>query len=159
MLWFFFPFLQCVILFLVHVKNLKCHHQQNFLGHFVQSNLQQFIQTFIHWWRWLPCKVPTSTSGAVWGSVSCPKTLHADQGDQTSDLPITRRRLYPWATAAHKTLLLKYLSSRLSLYSVTSHYVKHDVCLAHFHHYWATCLLVCPTYCSANSVTNMFNLL
>ena len=35
------------------------------------------IHTFIHWWRWLPCKVPTSTS-AVWGSVSCPQYTSAD---------------------------------------------------------------------------------
>ena len=32
--------------------------------------------------------VPTSTSGAVWGSVSCPETLgHADQGNWTCNLP------------------------------------------------------------------------
>ena len=36
------------------------------------------------------CKLLTSTS-AVWGSVSCPRTLwHADQGKRTSDLLITR---------------------------------------------------------------------
>ena len=61
------------------------------------------IHTFIHWWRWLPCKVPTSTSGAVWGWVSCPRTLrHADpdQGNRTSDLPVTRCRLYPPSTSA-----------------------------------------------------------
>ena len=59
--------------------------------------------SFIHWWRWLPCKVPTSTSGAVWGSVSCPWMLwHADQGNQTSDLQITRIWLYPWARAASR---------------------------------------------------------
>ena len=47
------------------------------------SNLHQFIHTFIHWWQWLPCKVLTSTSGTVWSSVSCPRTLwHADQGNQ-----------------------------------------------------------------------------
>ena len=40
---------------------------------FVQSDIQLFIHTFIHWWWWLPCKVPASTSGAVWGSVSCPR--------------------------------------------------------------------------------------
>ena len=46
------------------------------------------------------CKVVTSTSGAVWGSVSWPRTpQHADQGNQTSNLPLTRRWLYPWATA------------------------------------------------------------
>ena len=27
------------------------------------------IHTFIHWWRWLQCKVPTSTWGAVCGLV------------------------------------------------------------------------------------------
>ena len=27
---------------------------------FVQSNIQKFIHTFIHWWLWLPRKVPTS---------------------------------------------------------------------------------------------------
>ena len=44
----------------------------------------------------------TSTSGAVCGSISCPRTLwHADQGNRTSALPITRRWLYPWAAAAH----------------------------------------------------------
>ena len=32
----------------------------------------------------------------LWGSVSCPRTLrHADQGNGTSDLLITRRWLYP----------------------------------------------------------------
>ena len=47
----------------------------------------------------LPCKVPTSTSGAVWGSISCPRTLrHADHGNWTSDLFIRRHWLYPWAT-------------------------------------------------------------
>ena len=41
------------------------------------------------------------TSGAVWGSVSCPKTLrHADQGNRTSDFPITWPWLYSWVTAA-----------------------------------------------------------
>ena len=63
----------------------------------------QMSASFIHWWRWLPCKVPTSTSGAVWGSVSCPWMLwHADQGNQTSDLQITRIWLYPWARAASR---------------------------------------------------------
>ena len=57
------------------------------------------IHTFRQWW--LPCKVPTSTSGAAWGLVSCPRRLqHAVQGNQTSNPLITRRWLYPWATAA-----------------------------------------------------------
>ena len=49
--------------------------------------VQHDLQIFIHWWPWLPCKVPTSTSGAIWGSASCPRTLrHADQGNWTSNL-------------------------------------------------------------------------
>ena len=61
----------------------------------------------MHWWRWLPpdwgksCEVPTSSSGAVLGSASFPKTLwHAYQGNWAMDIPITRRWLYPRATAA-----------------------------------------------------------
>ena len=54
------------------------------------------IHTFTHRWRWLPCKVPTSTSGAIWGSVSPLRTLwHADQGNQTSNPPITRLHSRP----------------------------------------------------------------
>ena len=41
----------------------------------------------IHWWQLQPSKMPTSTSGAVWGSVSCPRALsHADLGNWTKDL-------------------------------------------------------------------------
>ena len=41
------------------------------------------ICTFINWWRWQPCKVLTSTAGAVLGSVSCPRTLwHAWESKQ-----------------------------------------------------------------------------
>ena len=33
-----------------------------------------------HWWQRLPCKVPTAPPGAIWGSVSCSRTLrHAAQ--------------------------------------------------------------------------------
>ena len=62
---------------------------------------------FIHWWRWLSCKVPTSTSGAVFqGSVSCPRTLrHADQGNQTTP---------PIHTSTLKD----------SLYAITAHAAK-----------------------------------
>ena len=50
------------------------------------------IHTHMHRWLWLPCKVTISTPGAVF----CPRTLwHAEQGNQTSNLPITRRWLYP----------------------------------------------------------------
>ena len=44
-----------------------------FSRHFCPKRLT-VIHTFMHSWRWLPCMVPTSTSGAVWGSVSCPGT-------------------------------------------------------------------------------------
>lgn len=41
--------------------------------------------------------MPTGTSEA--GSVSCPRTLwHTEEGNRTSDLPITRYWLYSWAT-------------------------------------------------------------
>ena len=41
--------------------------------------------------------MPTS---AVWGSVSCSRTLwHAELGNRTSDVPITKCCLYPWARA------------------------------------------------------------
>ena len=39
-----------------------------FLGHFsrrFRPKRLTVIQTFIHWWWWLSCKVPTSTSGAL----------------------------------------------------------------------------------------------
>ena len=40
-----------------------------------------------------------STQGTVWVSVSSPRTLwYVDEGNQTSDLLITRYWLYPWAT-------------------------------------------------------------
>ena len=87
------------------------------LGHLVQSDLQNLIHTFIHRWRWLQCKVPTSTSRAVWGSLSCPSPLrHAGQGNRTSDRPITRRCLYPWDSLLGLYLLLIRLSS--SVYSL-----------------------------------------
>ena len=57
------------------------------------------FHTFTHWWRWLPCEVLTSTSGAVWGSVSWSRMLrHAGRGNLTSNLLITGSWLYPWAT-------------------------------------------------------------
>ena len=46
-----------------------------------------FENTFIHRWRWLPCKVPIGTSGDVWGSITCPRALwHADQGIRISNI-------------------------------------------------------------------------
>ena len=67
---------------------------------FVQSNLQKFIHSYTDGGG---CHgtCPTSTSGAVWGSASYPRTLwHTDQGNWTSNPPITRRQLYLWAKAA-----------------------------------------------------------
>ena len=70
----------------------------------------------------------TSTSGAIWGSVSCPRTLqHADQWNQTSDLQITRCWFYPWATATHEhtqepstwpRLISAHTNHCISLYSI-----------------------------------------
>ena len=46
-----------------------------------------YSNSYIHSWRWLPCKVPTSTLGPLWGSVSCTRTLpRAGQENWTSDL-------------------------------------------------------------------------
>ena len=52
--------------------------------------------------------VPTNTSGAVWGSVSCP---HADQGNQPSDLPLPLSHSCPlllsfFTSWAHKVLII-----------------------------------------------------
>ena len=50
--------------------------------HFCPKQLT-VIHTFIHRCQWLPRKEPTSTSRAVWGSVSCPRTLrHAARGSR-----------------------------------------------------------------------------
>ena len=47
---------------------------------------------------------PTSTSGAVWGSISCPRTLqHRDEGSGTSDHPITRRWALPLSHSCPQT--------------------------------------------------------
>ena len=88
---------------------------------FVQNDLQRFLHIFLLWWSWLPCRyMLTSTSGAVWDSASCPRTLRqADQRYRTSDLPITRRWLCPRATAAH--LLKGLVLSTTKRYPVYSH--------------------------------------
>ena len=68
-----------LVLLLRSVLTLRC-----FLS-FLKVNLYQKGLSHIHTYtdgRWLPCKVPPSTSGAVWGSISCPKTRwHAEQGN------------------------------------------------------------------------------
>ena len=47
---------------------------------------------------------PTSTLGAVWGSISCPRTLqHRDEGSGTSDHPITRRWALPLSHSCPQT--------------------------------------------------------
>ena len=63
-----------------------------FSRHFCPQRLPWFILIFTHWWRWLPCKVPTTTSGAVWGSVSCHQVSL-----ETS----------PWISASFSNLKLK----------------------------------------------------
>ena len=37
------------------------------------STCRSIYNSYIHRWRWLPCNVPTSTSGAVWGYSILPK--------------------------------------------------------------------------------------
>ena len=80
------------------------------------------IHTFTHWWRW-----PTSTPGAVWGSVSCQRTLwHAHQGNWTSSLLMTRHwpRSYNSITnktisTSHPLLFMAYVARILSTISWT----------------------------------------
>ena len=38
-------------------------------------HIHPFMHTFVHWWERLPCKVATCSSGAIWGSASCSRTL------------------------------------------------------------------------------------
>ena len=42
------------------IKNGLHLHLGHLSGAFAHSDLHYFIHTFIHWWRWLPCKVPTN---------------------------------------------------------------------------------------------------
>ena len=47
---------------------------REFTRHFGPKQLT-VSDTFICWWQWLPCKVPPSTSGAIWGLASCPRHI------------------------------------------------------------------------------------
>ena len=46
---------------------LELHLQH--LSLWILLSKETYSDLFTHWWWWLPCKVLTSTSGAVWGSV------------------------------------------------------------------------------------------
>ena len=59
----------------------------------VQSGLQWFIHAFIHWWRWLPCKVPSSASGAVWGFSILPKNTSTCRPGESNQLPSDNKML------------------------------------------------------------------
>ena len=80
---------------LLTVLSIQSYIHRHLADAFVPSDLQWFIHTFIHWWRWLPCKVPTSTSGAVLGSVSWPGTVlraesnHRPSNNKTLALPLS----------------------------------------------------------------------
>jgi len=49
---------------------------------FIQSALHwPLIHPFTHQWRQLPCKALACSLGAIWGSVSCPRTFrHVERG-------------------------------------------------------------------------------
>ena len=76
-------------------KSLICYLHLGHLAHQSKATYSN-LYTFIHWWRWLPCKVLTSTSGTVWSSVSCPRTLwHADQGNRNQQPSDKKTLLLP----------------------------------------------------------------
>ena len=76
-----------------------------FNSHFCPKRLTVF-HTHVHSYT----DVLTSTSGAVWDSVSCPRTLqHSGQGNWTSDLPITSSYPYPWATAVPDSWFMRHI--------------------------------------------------
>ena len=59
-----------------------------------------YSNSYIHWWQWLPCKVLIRSSLGF--SILPKDTWTCRPGEWTSDLPIRRRWLYPWATAILK---------------------------------------------------------
>ena len=69
--------------------------------------IQIYIQyIYTYWWQWLPCKMPTSTSVAVWGSVSCPRT--GERRNQSNNLSDSK-------TLSHRVKLVQtMLDQRLS---------------------------------------------
>ena len=124
----------------------------------LQSNTQHnlFHCKLIRWVGHHADENATSTSRAVWDSVSCPRTLrHEDQGNQSSDLPITIRWLYPWVPAAHNStrvpssvLFLWWSVFLLLLSGVPQESIpavlqgKHWLLVPHWRHlHWITCVL------------------
>ena len=58
---------------------------------------------------WLSCKVPTSSSGALWGSMSCPRILwHAGRGNRTIVLSDNKALALP---LSHSRLISCYIVS------------------------------------------------
>ena len=100
-----------------------------FSRRFCPKRLHTYIHTLMAWW--LTWKVPTSTSGAVWGFSILPRdTLTAKQGDRTSNLPITRSWLYPWSSAT-PTYLLCHMKTKLIViyFAILFHFFKIQLCL------------------------------
>lgn len=75
-----------------------------------------------------------STSGAILGvSIFFPRTLwHADERNRTSNLPITRRLLCPWATATHFWCLVLNQTATISLKELYFESVPPEM---HFYYY------------------------
>ena len=104
---------------------------------FIQSALQwPLIHPFTHQWRQLPCKVLACSLGAIWGSVSCPRTLrHVDRRSRESNRrPFDHwtTRSTNWATAAPAcstvvcyTEILEYCIERYWLIEVLATYWRH----------------------------------
>ena len=84
----------------IRMKALWVKKKKKQLQHF-----HPFTHTFIQWWQKLPCKVPTCSSGAVSGSVSCPTILQCAAGTRESNQqpynsgqPTLPPALQPWQT-------------------------------------------------------------
>ena len=102
--------------------HLKAHlHFRAFIRQF-GPKWRTVIHTYIHTLIVVAAmQLLTSTSGAGWGSVSCPRTLqHADQGNWTSGLQITKCWLYPWAPSTWPRLISTH--TNISLYSILIFY-------------------------------------
>lgn len=75
----------------------------------------KFIHTFIHWWQWLPCKVPTVHQEQFGVRCLAQGYLTCGQGSQGSE-PETFSdywRTCSWATPAREALLSKLFFTRL----------------------------------------------
>ena len=90
-----------------HRKNLTCRtvsilslnylHLRAFCRRLLSK--ATYSNSYIHTLMVLAARCRTTTSRAVWSSVSCPWTLRHIRGNEPATFLLTRCWLYPWATA------------------------------------------------------------